>query len=970
MNERDQQCLAALRLPRERDTLPALFDARAAAGGDAPFLSFRDRTLSWRQAHACSLDWSRWLAAAGCRPGDRIAVALPNCDAQVLLLLACGRGGFVFAACNPAAGAGEFAAMLGVLQPALIVLSDGHPGGASTAAPTLVLNLDTLELSSSRWQARASAGAIDGQRSQESARTTTPVMTPGSTPAVTPAVTPPRAHTHADDVLGIDAGADDDAGAAVHAPDSPLAIVFTSGTTGVPKGAVHSHRTYVMAAEIATWRMRLSPADRMLVVLPLFHLNALFYSVGGAIASGARLVIAERFQASTFWQTVARHGITQVNLIAAVGNILLKRDRSEFPGNATLRKVSAAPVSADVARKLREAFGIRQVVESYGMSEAPGIAQVDFDDDDHRACLGRPIRHPLSGEPVSEVRIVDDARRPLPAGRVGRIMIRSSTMMRGYFNRPDLADAVDRDGWFLTADLGEADEQGYLYFRGRTAEMIRHRGENVAASDVEATLLQHPAISDAGCIGVESELGEEDILAAVVLRPGAELPPAAFALWCAQRLAPHKRPRWLAVLSELPKTATEKVARHRLRDDPSVRTAAVDLTAAETTAADAAAAELTAAQPAVAESATAKPSPDSGLAPCASNDPLPLAGITVVDLTTRLPGPLATLMLAQAGARVIRIEPRPHGEETRSAQPQLDGLSAHYGWLNRGKTVELLDLKSPPGNARLEELLAQADVLIEQFRPGVMERLGFAPADTLARHPRLVWCSVTGYGRDDPRSLKAAHDLNYQADAGLAGAAPAGPRGVPVLPTVLLGDIAGGTYPAFMNILLALMRRQQTGRGGFVDIAMSRNVEVFNCWSTIDGALTGRWPVPGGGRHTGGSPRYNLYATRDGRLLAVGALEDRFWQQFLDGIGLTLPPELERHDPAAAIECVAAHLREHDAAFWLERLAGRDACCNLVTDPRELLERRKAEARSDPAGPPPVLPDIPLPLSPPLISDP
>lgn len=570
---RDRQCLAALRLPRSQDTLSALFDARALAGGDAPFLSFRDRTLSWRAAHEFSVDWSRRLAAAGCRPGDRIAVALPNCDAQALLLLACARGGFVFAACNPAGSTGEVAAMLDVLQPALIVLPDGHPGGASSPAPTLRLNRDTLELSGARWQARTLAGAIDGQRSQKSVRATTPVAAP------------PQAQTHADDGLSADAGAHDDAGAAVPTPDSPLAIVFTSGTTGVPKGAVHTHRTYVTAAEIAGWRMRLSPTDRMLVVLPLFHLNALFYSVGGAIASGARLVIADRFQASTFWQTVARHGITQVNLIAAVGNILLKRDRSEFPGNTTLRKVSAAPVSAEVARQLHESFGIGHVVESYGMTEAPGIAQVNFDDDGHRACLGLPIQHPLSGEPVSEVRIVDEARRPLSAGHIGRIMIRSRTMMRGYFNRPDLAGSVDRDGWFLTADLGEADEQGYLYFRGRTAEMIRHRGENVAASDVEAALLQHPAISDAGCIGVESELGEEDILAAVVLRPGATLPARAFANWCAQRLAPHKRPRWLAVLGALPKTATEKVARHRLRDDPAVRAAAVDLMAAEITTA-------------------------------------------------------------------------------------------------------------------------------------------------------------------------------------------------------------------------------------------------------------------------------------------------------------------------------------------------------------------------------------------------
>jgi crotonobetaine/carnitine-CoA ligase len=219
---------------------------------------------------------------------------------------------------------------------------------------------------------------------------------------------------------------------------------------------------------------------------------------------------------------------------------------------------------------LREAVGITHVVESYGMTEAPGVAQVDFDDTTHRACLGRRIRHPLSGEPVSEIRIVDEARRPLPAGAVGRIMLRSRLLMRGYFNRSDLASAIDAEGWFLTEDMGRMDEEGYAWLVGRTAEIVRCRGENVSVAEVEAALLTHPEVSEAACVGVPAELGEEELLAVVVPRPGARPSPASIAAHCARLLAPFKRPRWLVLRNALPRTPTEKVSRHLLRSDANL----------------------------------------------------------------------------------------------------------------------------------------------------------------------------------------------------------------------------------------------------------------------------------------------------------------------------------------------------------------------------------------------------------------
>jgi len=521
-------CLEAIELRRVDDTLWALFEARVSAFADEPFLRFAGRSMTWRETAAMAEAWARHLRRAGCGSGDRVAVVLPNSDSQIVLLLACARAGLIFVPVNAQLSESDIHAALNIVQPTFIVAVDSlekviaSRDARDENAIALFVDVASLKLP----DRPEPTDSVDWKR-------------PG--------------------------------------PNDGLAIVFTSGTTGVPKGVVHSHRTYVLAAEIAAFRMRLTPADRLMVILPLFHLNALFYSVGGAIVCGGQLVIERRFHAATFWQTVRRHGVTQVNMIAAVGNILLKRDRSEFGGNDSLRKVSAAPVAADVAAALNNEFGIRHVVESYGMTEAPGIAQVDFHDQTHRACLGRVICHPLTGEGISEVRIVDDDRTPVQNGEIGRIMIRSQTMMLGYFNRPDLSDKVSPDGWFLTEDRGRVDGEGFHYFCGRTSELIRTRGENVAASEIEAALMRHPAISDAGCIGVPSELGEEDIMAVVSLRPGTNVDPAEVATFCAGQLSVHKRPRYLAVRKELPKTATEKVARHLLRDDPSVMAEAIDL---------------------------------------------------------------------------------------------------------------------------------------------------------------------------------------------------------------------------------------------------------------------------------------------------------------------------------------------------------------------------------------------------------
>jgi len=223
--------------------------------------------------------------------------------------------------------------------------------------------------------------------------------------------------------------------------------------------------------------------------------------------------------------------------------------------------------------------------------------------------------------------------------------------------------------------------------------------------------------------------------------------------------------------------------------------------------------------------------------------PQPLSGVLVLDFTTLLPGPLATLMLAEAGAEVIKIE-RPGGEDMRAMPPLLDDEAAVFGLLNRGKKSVVLDLKNSSERSRLRSLLAKADVLVEQFRPGVMERLDLGFAAVKAINPRIVYCSISGYGQQGPRAGEAGHDINYQSRTGLLAIQP-GPLDRPVIPPALVADIAGGTMPAVINILLGLRQRDQTGEAVYLDVAMTDAMFTFAWYAYGIGNATGKFPGPG-----------------------------------------------------------------------------------------------------------------------------
>ena len=322
----------------------------------------------------------------------------------------------------------------------------------------------------------------------------------------------------------------------------------------------------------------------------------------------------------------------------------------------------------------------------------------------------------------------------------------------------------------------------------------------------------------------------------------------------------------------------------------------------------------------------------------------PLAGIRVLDFSTLLPGPLATLILAEAGAEVIKIERPGRGDEMRSYMPKFGADSVNFAMLNRGKKSIAIDLKDATARESLLPLIKEADVVVEQFRPGVMDRLGLGYDALSAINPRIIYCAITGYGQTGPRAEVAAHDINYVAESGMLSLA-AGEDGAPIVPPALIADIGGGTYPAVINILLALRARDASGRGCKLDIAMGDNLFTFLYWAMGNGLVAGEWPRPGGELVTGGSPRFFVYRTRDDKFIAAAPLEQKFWENFCDAIQLDANFHDDAKDAAATKRAVAQRLREKTAAQWQAIFAGKDLCCCVVATMQEALNDAHFKAR-------------------------
>jgi crotonobetainyl-CoA:carnitine CoA-transferase CaiB-like acyl-CoA transferase len=312
-----------------------------------------------------------------------------------------------------------------------------------------------------------------------------------------------------------------------------------------------------------------------------------------------------------------------------------------------------------------------------------------------------------------------------------------------------------------------------------------------------------------------------------------------------------------------------------------------------------------------------------------------LTGVRVIDLTRLLPGAFATLMLAELGAEVIKVEDPRGGDPMRHLPPFVGGRGVYDLLLGRGKKSVALDLKAPPDRDSLQALVATADVVIESFRPATAERLGVTAAALRARRPRLIHASITGYGQTGPYAERPGHDLNYVAVSGLLATERPTPSS---LPRMFMADVGGGAVSAVVAILAALFERERTGEGASLDISMH---EAALYWVMLPGA---RDLLDAGPSATGELPTfgvhacYNVYETSDGQQVALGALEEKFWTTFCAAVGR--PDLVARHltepaDQERLLDEVRGLFRTRTRDEWLHFFEGRDVCLSPVNSPKD-----------------------------------
>jgi long-chain acyl-CoA synthetase len=340
-------------------------------------------------------------------------------------------------------------------------------------------------------------------------------------------------------------------------------ILYTSGSTGRPKGAVLSHAA--LDAALVSWAgpvMGLTATDCVLAALPLSHSFGINGALLAPILAGARVAIVEPFTPAGALAGIAQHGVTVFLGVATMFRRLLDAPTLDPSDLKTLRVAvsGAAPCPWDLAQAWRARTGVR-ILRGYGMTEL--FRPISYRADDRRdvpEAIGRPV-------PGVELRIVDDAGRPQPAGSTGELWIRSPAVMDGYLEAREETRAVLADGWFRTGDLATVSAEGFVTIAGRKKELILRGGYSVVPGEVEAALLAHPDVAEAAVIGMpHPDLGE-DVAAFVTLQPGATVDPAALIDHCRERLAAYKYPRRVTVLATLPKSATGKVLKGLLRGE-------------------------------------------------------------------------------------------------------------------------------------------------------------------------------------------------------------------------------------------------------------------------------------------------------------------------------------------------------------------------------------------------------------------
>ena len=503
--------------PGSARTIPALLATAASRDPDGIWLRSDDLPggLTFGAAAARVAGLAGVLRGEGVRRGDLVVLTARTTPDYLLCWLALTCLGAVAVATNPRSAPAELAGLVQQTSPRALITDAGLAGltaeaGLRAAHPRLPI-LDAAGLASRAGSGAAAAGLTSAS---------------------------------------ID-------------PSDVAAIIPTSGTTGRSKLVQQTHLAYVMAGEGFPFWMELTAADRLMTSLPLFHINAPAYSVMGSLACGAGLILLPRFSASSFLDAARRHGATEFNAIGAMLEILMRQPERPDDRDTPLRLCYTGPAPERERQEQIEArFGLRIVV-GYALSESP-YGLIWPRGTRPYGTLGAVRQHPVLGT-VNEARVIGPDGGDLPAGATGELLIRNPVITPGYWGMPaETAEVITEDGWLHTGDLVTAGPGGLYTFVSRVKEVIRRRGENLSPLEVEEVLATHPAVLECAVTGVPSELTEEEVKAFLVAADGAGLDFAELHAFASARLAAFKVPRYWQQVSELPRTPTARVAKHRL----------------------------------------------------------------------------------------------------------------------------------------------------------------------------------------------------------------------------------------------------------------------------------------------------------------------------------------------------------------------------------------------------------------------